>query len=208
MSGTRTTSASSTSTERRNSMPRPPSSYGRRSSAIGVRESSATTAEVRMKSRQGAKIEKKNIETEKQFNEKTKGVELRRIKSEVQRRRAAVQSKHHGDENLTNADLSLSMPERMMRLTVGRKTASRSPTSSGPNSPNRVRSFEQVAGDVSPVLREKSYGGASPTRRRNSRAEISNAKLAMMKKKLSPLPSRERTLVKAADSDDDDDYSR
>lgn len=56
------------------------------------------------------------------------------------------------------------------------------------------------------VVGEKSYGSISPGRR-NSRAEISNAKLAMMKKKLSPLPSREPALVRAADSDDDD-YSR
>lgn len=159
---------------------RPKTSYGRRGSAQG-------TKSLRQEEKMPKHVEKiveKKIVSEYNFNRHVKDhAHLRRIKSDKR------PSRHHGDENLTDEDLTQSMPERMMRLTVGDEL---SPLSrSGSNSPMR-RSFERDLhhiGDVSPVLiRSHTIGNAQT--RRGSKAEISNAKLAMMKKKLSPLPSR------------------
>ncbi len=166
---------------------RPQTSYGsRKGSAKSISSNLAAPLPSRSPERMPKHVEeiveKKDYSSEYNFNKSHD--KLKRVKSD--NRKGSAVGRHHGDENLTEDDLTHSMPERMMRLNVKGRA--------GSTSPHRHRSFEgglNMAGDASPVLiRSQTMNSNSRPDRRGSKAEITNAKLAMMKKKLSPLPSR------------------
>lgn len=192
---------------------RPQTGYGsRRESATGSFSSSISPE--KYPKRVEDLIEKK-IASEYHFNKHSR---LRRIQSDLastnkppgnlQQNLQSVKndstrqsrSRHRGDDNITDYDFTASLPVRMSNLDV-KWPPSRS--MSGQSSPvnhnhnnNNVNEDssddERPVNDVSPSLirRHTSLGGNQLVV--SNKIDANNAKLAMMKKKLSPLPNRQR----------------
>lgn len=167
-------------------------------------------------------VEKK-IASEYHFN---KHARLRRIQSDlvsstnpadpadqqVRLSRASTQRRlHRGDENVIVDHLALSLPAKMSTLDVKDKWSQRSslsgqssPISGGGNDDSSLEEdyedqpANQRSADISPALIRRHTLANQMV---SNRIEMNKAKLAMMKKKLSPLPSRHR--MKSVPSSDD-----